>query len=380
MNRTRDRHARLRGIGVRAVVLPMLLAALAGCLVAGPAAGPALASGTGPGSGTGSGSVQPPSPTGSGSSNGSTYISTIGGDYSGGGGGTPWTPPPCWMQPYFPQADTWRAGDPSGQITDAGSFYAWFVGQGAPATETATQAASEFASIQHKAAPAGWTGPAHIRADDVWWAPNWVDSTTGFACAEGLAAENKLSNTYIGLEPPLRPGQRSPLTGAINVWVLSQVARAAITLPAISIVTSPPGTQAKSAVVNTPTYVAIDYHGRMDPSKTETASFKFGLAPIWASVQATITSVTVSPSGLFSSTRGFGAPGQTCAAVNGQATPACSVTFSAPSGTSAPDTITVTVTWKVTWSTSAGTGGTFPNTGPESKSASVVVNEIQSQT
>lgn len=372
------RNARVRRSGARILAQSMLAAVLAGCLLAGPAAGPAAASGSGSGSGSGAGSVQPPgSSQGSGSSSGSTYISTIGGDYSG-GGGTPWTPPPCWIQPYFPKTDTWKAGDPSGRITDADSYYSWFVAQGAAATAPAAQVASEFADIQRGKAPAGWTGPA-IKADDVWWAPNWVDSATGYACAEGLAAKDKLSNGYIGLEPPLKAGQHSPLTGAINVWVLSQVARAAITLPSISIVTSPPGTQAKSAVVNTPTYVAIDYHGRMNPSKTKTANFTFGLAPIWASVQATITSVTVSASGGVAATKGFGNPGQTCAAANGQATPACSVTFDAPSG-GTPDNIQVSVNWKVTWSTSAGTGGTFPNTPPQTKSQTVVVKEIQSQT
>jgi hypothetical protein len=372
---------RVRRIGARIVAPSMLLAAaaaLAGGLVVGPAAGPALASG--------SGSVQPPSSTGSGSSSGTTYTSTIGGNYSGGGGGgTPWTPPPCWVQPYFPATDTWQAGDPSSQVTDADSYYSWFVGQGAPAAQSATQAASEFqkiqTDIQNHGTPTGWTGPKPIKADDVWWAPNWVNSSTGYACAQGLAVQDKFSNQYIGLEPPLKNGQQSPLTGAINVWLLSQVARANITLPKISIVTSPPGTtQAQAAVVNTPTYVAIKYNGDMDPTKTDSASLDFGAAPatIWASVQATITSVTVSvPSG-DSATTGFGEKGQTCAAVNGQATSACSVTFDAPSGNT-PDNLTVNVTWKVTWSTSAGTGGTFATPPPQQASRTVVVNEIQSQ-
>jgi enoyl reductase len=367
------RRSGIGSIGIRVAVPSMLLAALAGAFVAGPAAAPALAAGSG------SGSVQPPtSATGSGSSNGSTYISSIGGGTSAGGSGTPWTPPPCWIQPFFPQTQTYKSGDPSGsQTTDADSYYSWFVSQGAPATESPAQVAAEFKSIQNRKAPAGWTGPSHIEADDVWWAVNWTDNTTGFACAEGLAAENKLSNTYIGLEPPLQNGQQSPLTGAISPYVLSQIARAEITLPKISVVTSPPGTAAKAAVVNTPTYVAVNYQGQMDPSKTKTA-YLWGLAPIWASVQATVTSVTVSAPGLFSSSKGFGTPGQTCAAVNGQATPACSVTFTSPSNSNAPDNLTVTVTWKVTWSTSGGTGGTL-NSGSQSSTASVTVDEIQSQ-
>jgi enoyl reductase len=369
---------RVRGIGTRIVAPSMLLAALAGGLVAGPATGPALASGSRLDAGAGQGGVQPPGPGGGGSSNGDTYISDIGGNYTG-GGGTPWTPPPCWVQPFFPQTDTWQAGDPSSQITDADSYYSWFVGQGAPAAESAAQMASEFQEIQQRKAPAGWTGPKPIKADDVWWAPNWVNSSTGYACAEGLAAEDDLSNQYIGLEPPLQAGQQSPLTGAINAWDLSQIALAKITLPKISIVTSPPGTQARSAVVNTPTYVAVKYRGHMDPSKTESASF-IGLATIWASVQATVTSVTVSasPASGVSSTTGFGVPGQTCAAVNGEATSACSVTFGAPSGTT-PDNLQVTVTWKVTWSNSDGVGGSL-TPGSRSYSKTVTVDEIQSQT
>jgi enoyl reductase len=363
---------RLRGIGARIVVPSMLLAALGGCLLPGLGTGQALAAGLG------SGGVQPPSPEGGASHNGSTYESSIGGDFTP-GSGAPWTPPPCWMQPYFPQTQTWKAGDPSGQITDADSYYSWFAGQGAAGASSAAQAAGEFEDIQNRTAPAGWTGPQTIEADDVWWAPNWLNSTTGYACAQGLDAKNQLSNGYIGLEPPLQAGQQSPLTGALNVVLLTQIARADITLPTVSVVTSPAGTATKSAVVNTPTYVAVKYTGDMDPSRTDKTDFDFGLAPLWASVQATITSVTVSASGGVSTTTGFGDPGQTCAAVNGEATPACSVTFSAPSGT-APDNLQVSVTWKVTWSTSAGTGGTFPNTGGQQATRTVVVNEIQSQT
>jgi hypothetical protein len=343
----------VRRIGARIVAASMLLTALGGCLLTGVDAGTALADGQD------SGSVQPPSPEGGSSHSGTTYVSSIGGGTPS-VGGTPWTPPPCWMQPYFPQTETWKASDPSGKITDADSYYSWFVGQGAAGASTAAQ---DFESIQNRTAPAGWTGPQPIEADDVWWAANWLNSTTGYACAQGLAAKNNLSNGYIGLQPPLTAGQQSKLTGAINVLVLAQIARAAITLPKISIITSPAGTTTKSAaVVNTPTYVAVTYNGDMNPSKTKTDDGNFGLAPIWASV-----------------TTGFGAPGQTCAAVNGEATPACSVTFSAPSG-NAPDNLQVSVTWKVTWSTSAGTGGTFPNTGGQQASRSVVVNEIQSQT
>jgi hypothetical protein len=367
------RHGRLRRMGVRVALPSMLLALAAGALVAFPA-GPALADGAG------GGGVEPPSPTGSGSSSGTTYISTIGGGTAVGGTGGTWVPPPCWLQPFFPQTETYASGDPSGKSdTDADSYYSWFVGQGAPASETPTQAAQEFKQIQDRKAPKGWTGPSNIAADDVWWAPNWAGDSSGFACAEALAEKNNLSNTYIGLEPPLAAGQQSPLTGAISPYVLAEIARAEITLPKISIVTSPPGTASQSAVVNTPTYVAVDYHGNMDPSKTKDA-YPWGRAEIWASVQATVTNVTVSSpqGGLFSSEKGFGTQGQTCATVNDQATSACSVTFASPSGANAPDNLTVTVTWSVTWSTSGGTGGNL-NSGSISKTQNVVVNEIQSQ-
>jgi hypothetical protein len=367
------RHSRLRRMGIRIALRSMLLALVAGALVTGALvvgpAGPALADG---------GGVEPPSPTGSGSSSGTTYISTIGGGTAVGGSGGTWTPPPCWLQPFFPQTETYEASDPSGKsYTDADSYYSWFVGQGAPSAESPTQVAQEFSSIQGKKAPKGWTGPQDIQADDIWWAPNWTETSTGFACAEALAEKNNLSNTYIGLEPPLQSGQQSSLTGAISPYVLAEIARAQITLPAISIVTSPPGTQAQSAVVNTPTYVAVDYHKNMDPSKTK-AAYIWGKSRIWASVQATVTNVTISSSGNISSPKGFGTPNQTCATVNGQATSACSVTFDSPSNANAPDNLTVTVTWSVTWSTSGGTGGAL-NSGSISKTRSVVVNEIQSQ-
>jgi len=363
----------MRRAGARIVAPSMVLAALvAGGLVAGPGAGQALADG--------SGGVQPPSPQGSASSNGSTYTSSIGGGNPDPASGTPWTPPACWMQPFFPQTETWKTGDPSGSVTDADSYYSWFVSQGASPTLPTAQMTSEFQDIQNRTAPAGWTGPATIDANDVWWAPDMLNSSTGFACAQGMAAANKLSNGYIGLEPPLKNGQQSPLLGAINVYVLSQIALAEITLPTVSVVTSPASTnETNAAVVNTPTYVAVKYKGDMDPSKIKSAG-AFGLAPIWASVQATIASVSVSATGGVSSTTGFNDPGQTCATVDGKATSACSVTFSAPSGTGTPDKLQVSVTWKVTWSTSAGTGGTFPNTGSQQATKTVTVNEIQSQT
>jgi hypothetical protein len=362
---------RVRSVGARVVAPSMILAALAGGLVAAPGAGSALADGSG------SGSVQPPSPTGSFSSDGPKYTSSIGGGNTV-VTGTPWTPPPCWMQPYFPQTQTWKASDPSGQITDADSFYSWFVGQGATATSSAAQMTSDFKNIQDRKPPAGWTGPDPIEANDVWWAPDWLDSTTGYACAQGMAAKNNLSNGYIGLEPPLQENQQSPLVGAVNVTVLTQLTQAEITLPTISVITSPPGTAAKSAVVNTPTYVAVEYNGDMNPSKIQYDGGDFGLARIWASVQATIVSVTVPKSSAYTTT-GFGDPGQTCAAVNGEATPACTITFRTPSG-NAPDNLKVNVAWKVTWSTSAGTGGTDPLPGVQTGAATVVVKEIQSQT
>jgi hypothetical protein len=361
---------RVRRTGARIVAPSMLLAALAGCLVTGPAAGAAVADGSG------SGSVQPPSPSGSFSSNNGTYVSSIGGDQSA-VSGTPWIPPACWMQPYFPQSESWKASDPSGQVTDADSFYSWFVGQGAAATSSAAQMATEFKDIQDKTVPAGWTGPDPIEANDIWWAPDWLDSTTGYACAQGMAAQNNLSNGYIGLEPPLQDHQQSPLVGAINVEVLGAIAKAKIVLPTISIITSPPGTTAKSAaVVNTPTYVAVEYSGDMDPSAMTRADYGFGLAPIWSNAQSSIVSVTVPKSSAYTTT-GFGDPGQTCAAVNGEATPACTVTFKTPSG-NAPDNLQVTVTWKVAQSTSDGKGKT--SLGTRSWSKTEVVTEIQSQT
>jgi enoyl reductase len=364
---------RVRRIGARVVVPSMLLAALGGCLVTGPAAGAAVADGSG------SGSVQPPSPSGSFYSNGDgTYVASIGDNTDPNVSGTPWTPPACWMQPYFPQSETWKASDPSGQISDADSFYSWFVGQGAAATSSAAQMTTEFKDIQDKTVPAGWTGPDPIEANDIWWAPDWLDSTTGYACAQGMAAENNLSNGYIGLEPPLQKNQQSPLVGALDVDVLGQIATTKIKLPKVSIITSPPGTPEKSAVVNTPTYVAVEYSGDVNPSKTVYSDGKFGLAPIWASAQATIVSVTVPQSPAYTTT-GFGDPGQNCAAVDGEATPACTMTFSAPSGNT-PDNLKVTVTWKVTYTFSSGDGATDPVPGARSWSKTEVVTEIQSQT
>ena len=78
----------------------------------------------------------------------------------------------------------------------------------------------------------------------------------------------------------MQAGQQSTLTGAINVLVLAQIARAAITLPKISIITSPVGTTTTSAVVNTPTYVAVSTPGTWTRRRPTTDDGDFGMAPI----------------------------------------------------------------------------------------------------
>jgi hypothetical protein len=362
-------------------VLPASVVLAVG-LVAGVAAGPAAAGGGGP--------TQYPPPgvqTGTGSSSGGTYTATEAGTielsedhnnlYN-----VAWSPPDCWLQPEFLQPQTYLSGDPSGGPSDAASFYFWFgmnyrsfqaiLGHVAGARYEILQ---EFQQEQEKQRPAAWTGPNPIESDDQWWGPNWLNTAAGWACAQSLVVNENLSDGFIGMQTPATPGAGT--NGQISSTQLAGLARAALALPKLKIVTSPRLT----TEVNVPTYVSVEYqNGVINPQDMATVGFD-GAAWLSATVQAKLSSVQISSNAPSSSytTTGAGAPGQACAAVNGNATATCSITFDAPSANATPWAIKATATWTVTWTTSAGDGGTFPN-GTKSGTTNVVVREITSQT
>lgn len=366
----------------RSLTCVLVTAGLTAGLIAGASAGPVAAVASG------SPQVNPPGgggQTGGGSSGGGTYSATVAESINVSGDANSdfnesWTPPECWLQPDFYQPQTYQPGDPSAGQADADSYWFWFgdhfpgFAQLMHGTGGRTDVNQEFQQEQKMQRPAGWTGPDPISSGDVWWVPNWLDSPGGWACAQGMVGTDNLSDGFLGMMTPAKPGSGGA-EGQITSAGLSALARAALRLPTLRIVTSP----RVSTEVNLPTYVSVEYrNGVINPQ--DTATVTFGNAPyLSASVQATLANVQITSNAPTYTTAGAGAPHQACAAAGGKATSVCSITFGAPSG-GTQYTITVSVTWAVTWTTSAGDGGTFPGTPPVTQTGNIVVREIESQT
>lgn len=289
-----------------------------------------------------------------------------------------WTPPPCWLQPEFHQPQTYATGDPSGGKTDADSFWWWFgmhypgFGQFIHGTNSYDDINQEFQDEQNMKREAGWNGPDPITAADVWWGPNWLSGAAGWACVQGLLSNENLSDGFIGMTAP---DQAPPVVAQaeISATDLSKIARAALKLPAIKVVTSPPAPS--KATVNVPTYVSVAYAGNPEPTDTAEATWADGAEYLTATVTAGAPSVAVTtdaPDGSYTSTTD-----KICAEVNDKASPACSITFKAPSG-GAGYKIDVAVTWDVTWTTNVpGEAGDFgPWTLPAAPTT-IQVQEIQ---
>lgn len=385
MHRAWTNRAWIRRLAVAAVALPVL----SGSLLAGSAAAAVTGGGnpppvTPPSNGGGGGDGQ----SGGGSSNGNgTYTAqvaqqiTLSGDVNSGGYDTStYTPPACWLQPEFLQPQTYQAGDPSGGPSDADSFWFWY-GRHFPnfneflhGTGAFPDINQEFQQEQNMQPPGAWTGPNPITASDVWWAPNWLQTDSGFACAQGLVAASNLSDGFLGMSPPATPGAGGP-TGAITSQQLSELARAALKLPTVTVVTSPPATQ--PARVNVPTYVSVNYDSNPEPADEAEIDYQVGGLFLWAKVQASRPSVQIStdaPAGTYS----VASDGTCAATAGGQATSACTVTFRNPTPSTQNYTITATVTWTVTWQTSAGDGGTFP-AATHTGTTTMQVQEIQTK-
>lgn len=350
---------------------------LAAGLLAGAGAGPAAA-------GTGPGQFPPGNQTGSGTSSGGTYASNVAaqvsvtGDKTNGFSDVDWTPPECWLQPMYKWAQTYAPGDPGNLDnipTDATDFYfwfglhfEWFDGVLAHVEGSRQEILQDFQQVQKGQAPAGWPGPT-ISANDIWWAPNWINGTSGLACATNLYQSSNLDEGFIGLETPVNPGAGG--NGEISNKQLAELARAALRLPTLKIVTSP----RTKATVNVPTDVMIEYlgdGGTHNPQDTATVSYE-GIPWLSATVSAKLSSVQISSNAPSSTANVPDVPGEACATAR-----ACSITFHAPSGLT-PWTITATVTWKVTWTTSADDAGVFPLAHADG-TVNITVREIQSET
>lgn len=349
---------------------------LAALLVAGLAAATPAAASAAANAGT-------PNP-----SAGPTYTKTVlgniqlGGDFIQGGDGEgqfngAYSPPECWLQPWFYQPKSWQLGDPQPAASpqtaaDADSFW-WYVADQYPGLITAiahmegadASINGDFEMAQQGKNPAPG-GPNPVTARWVWWGPNWLAGAAGWACAQGLIATADMNEGFLSLDPPAAPDTAPQ---EISSTDLATLARAALQLPAVSVQTSPSGaTDRTSAYVNLPTNVTITYGSNPQPADTARVVFGGGVY-----LQARITTsrpvVTITANDPSAKITDNGV----CSRAQ-----ACSVTFGTPTGT-APDVITATVTWTVRWTTSDGNAGVFTN--PPSvvtATRAMIVREIQS--
>jgi hypothetical protein len=353
----------------------VLLALTAGVVTAG-ATFPAVSA-----SADGSGGVTPPTSTStsSGSSSGSPQYSVtvqgnihVSGNTNGGGGiNEVYQPPLCWLQPWFHQPQSWVQGDPQGGASDADSFW-WFMASQYPGLRQAIahmpdardEINQDFEMVQ-KGQNDNGGGP--VGADWVWWAPNWLSSSAGWACAQGLVGSVGMNNGFLDLEPPQAPGAGP---GEITGQQLAGLARAALRLPTVTIHTQPNGgSNATSAYVNAPTKLYLTFAPNRQPRDKAVVMFAGGVyLSATITTSAPVITITTNDAGATINNNG------TCL-INSK----CSVTFNSPTDTGAPYTITVTATWTVNWTTSTGQAGTF--TQPPSQvtaTHTVIVREIQS--
>ena len=314
-------------------------------------------------------------PAGSGPAYSSFAYSQVGvtGDVNPGALGNPtaYTPAPCWVEPRFTGADSYRKGDPQPSATgDADSYWWWFVGQ-EPAL------AGVLGRIQGLKEAVNKVFEARQGGGGWWWVPGWINAgVNGYACAMGLVHMLNFSAQYLEYLPPQTGGPAAP-GHPIDGRILAALARAELALPAVKIFTNP--AVGKPSDVNLPIWVGVRYAGPEQP--TDTASVPLpGRGTLSATVATSPPQVSVSVN--TGAARLYNNCGATGSRYTGSpaAIPPCGVTFLAPSS-HGPYTITVTARWTVTWSDSTGERGTF--TSPpwpvpvQTGTTNVTVREIQ---
>jgi len=336
--------------------------------------------------GGGNGGVTPPTT----SNNGGQYTVVVQGNVSLSGNPAPpgistggtydgYTPPACWLQPWYKQPESWAQGDPVQSdvlsAPDADSYW-WAMADKFPnlirlinmnsrgGLDNARQEINDdFKMVQQGTND---NGGGAVGADWIWWAPNWVQTSAGWACAQGLMGGADMNNGFLDLEPPQPPGQANH-PGQITSTDLAALARAALRLPTFKIVTEPGTAANTTAFVNTPTKVWLQFNGPKDPWDRAQATWRYGTY-LQATIRTTgpVVSLSTSDQGAQISE-----PNPACL----KAAP-CSITFNAPSMN--PYTITATATWTITWTANpGGQHGAFPN-GSRTQTRTIVVREIQS--
>ncbi|HZR49977.1 MAG TPA: hypothetical protein VFB06_10710 [Streptosporangiaceae bacterium] len=362
---------------MRLVRKTTMLAVIAGLAAAG-AAIPATAHADG---GNGGG-VTPPSNGGGGTPGYSTVVQgnvTISGQPAPSRGvNEVYKPPECWLQPWFKQPNSWAQGDPAlagnaPGAPDADSFW-WYMARRYPGMmfliahvpDARDEINNDFKMVQQGQND---DGSGAVGADWVWWAPNWLSSSAGWACAQNMVASAGMNNGFLDLEPPAKPAAGAGFQ--ISPQNLAALARAALKLPDYKIVTDPGTAPGTTAYVNTATKVYLQFNGPKDPWDLAQAKWMYGTY-LWAKIATTGPTVQIQTNDPGAK---VGYDGKDSCL---QATP-CTITFAGPSTTGNPFTITVTATWTVSWTSSAGTGGTFTNPPPiVQQTRTIVVREIQS--
>jgi hypothetical protein len=281
-------------------------------------------------------------------------------------------PAPCWMEPRFTGGNSYHQGDPQPAPNyDADSYWWWFLSQqpglfGALGRIPGLKKAINTV-FRNKQGGGGW-----------WWVPAWTDSTAkGYACATGLVQSLNLADQYLEYEAPQTGGPDTP-GHTVDGAILADMARAALTLPAITVRTNPKhGTRSD---VNLPVWVWVTYGGQRSPSDTATVPIPGGTLSATVRTSQPTVSISVSSPAQAQLHTACGAAGSPYQG-NATATPPCGVTFLAPSAANRPYTITVTAKWTVTWSDSTGDNGTFGPPWPppqQTGTTNVTVQEVQS--
>lgn len=354
-----------------------MLAVIAGLTVASAAIPVATAHAA-----SGNGGVSPPSNGGGGTPTYSTVVqgnvSITGNTNSGQGINEVYNPPECWLQPWYKQPNSWVQGDPtqagSAQGAPDADSYWWYMADQYPnmvellghVPDSHQEINQDFEMVQQGKND---NGGGAVGANWVWWAPNWLSGSAGWACAQNLVSSAGMNNGYLDLEPPAKPGAGGNF--AISPENLAALARAALKLPSYKIVTDPGTAAGTTAYVNTATKVYLQFNGAKDPQDLAQAKWMYGTY-LWAKISTTGPKVQIQTSD----------PGAQIAYDSADSclknTP-CTITFAGPSTTGNPFTITVTATWTVNWTASGGNGGTFTNPPPiVQQTRTIVVREIQS--
>lgn len=286
-------------------------------------------------------------------------------------------PAQCWLEPRFTNAESYRAGDPHGYNDfsfDADTYWWSFASNEQDPLLTLADLRYSGQEVNRR-----FQGYQRSRTAGWWWAPAWLNDPQGLACAEGLVGSADLNNGYLDFAPAQTGGAGTP-GHTIDGRILSELARAALALPSISLHTNPPAGSVSD--VNLPVWVWVTYNAPVRPSDTATVPLPGG-GSLWARVTTSrpVVSISVSDPGRARVYDDCGSTGNRYTAARVAAVPSCGVTFLAPSA-GGPYTLTATVRWRVTWSDSTGASGAFrsPPYPPSTTSASVTVSvrEIQS--